>query len=62
MPNTIGPLVTALRQTAITGPGFRLLPNVNHDLFAGNASRGSELAPQVVAALDTWAQPYATHS
>jgi hypothetical protein len=60
MPNTIGPLVTAVRQAETTGPGFRLLPNVNHDLFAGNATSGSELAPPVLAALDTWARPYAT--
>jgi uncharacterized protein len=61
-PNTIGPLVSALRHAATTGPGFRLLPNVDHDLFAGQASTGSTLAPPVVAALDAWAQPYATHS
>lgn len=62
MPHTIGPLITALRRAGSTGPGFRLLHNVNHDLFAGNATTGSKLAPQVVAALDIWAQPYASHS
>ena len=58
--NTIGPLITALRQAGTTGPGFRLLPNVNHDLFAGDATTGSGLAPLVVATLDAWTQPYAT--
>jgi pimeloyl-ACP methyl ester carboxylesterase len=58
LPPTTGPLVTALRQAGTTGPGFRLLPNVNHDLFAGDATSGARLDPQVIAALATWTKPY----
>lgn len=60
LPSTIGPLVTALHQAGTTGPGFRRLTNVNHDLFAGTSTTGSSLDPQVTAALATWAQPYAS--
>jgi hypothetical protein len=60
LPSTIGPLVTALHQAGTTGPGFRRLADVNHDLFAGTATTGSSLDPQVTAALAAWAQPYAS--
>ena len=62
LPPTTAPLVAALRQARITGPGFRLLPNVNHDLFAGDATSGSSLDPQVIAALANWAKPYVSPS
>ena len=62
LPTTTAPLVAALRQARITGPGFRLLPNVNHDLFAGDATSGSSLDPQVIAALANWAKPYVSPS
>jgi alpha-beta hydrolase superfamily lysophospholipase len=58
-PSTIGPLVNALKQAGTTGPGLVSLHNVDHDLFAAPNTTGSSLDPQVVSALDGWAQPYA---
>ena len=58
-PSTITPLVHALAVAGTTGPGLRLLSGVNHLLHPpGTPNDDQVLAPSVVAALQTWAQPY----
>lgn len=58
---TIGPLVSALSQAGTTGPGLQKLPGVNHDLhLPGIGDNDPVLAPSVIAAIKSWAQPYSS--
>jgi hypothetical protein len=59
-PNTIGPLATALSHSGATGPGLRLLPDVDHFLHLPGMQTGDAvLAPPLIAALQAWVKPYA---
>ncbi len=60
-PSTIGPLVDALATAGTTGPGLTSLPGLDHDLNpAGTQPNGAPLDPSFLAALNGWAQPYAS--
>jgi hypothetical protein len=59
--STINPLATALTGAGTTGPGLKLLTGVNHLLHTpGTQDNDPVLAPSVVAAIEAWAQPFAT--
>lgn len=60
-PNTIAPLITALQGAGITGPGLVTLSGLDHDLHtSGMSVNDQQLAPSAVAAIQSWAQPYAS--
>jgi alpha-beta hydrolase superfamily lysophospholipase len=57
---TISPLAQALTSAGTTGPGLKVLTGINHYLHPANTPDNDPvLAPAAVAALKTWAQPYA---
>lgn len=59
--STISPLANALSGAETTGPGLKVLTGINHDLHTqGTPDNDAVLAPSVVAAIEAWAQPYAT--
>jgi uncharacterized protein len=59
--STISPLTSALTSAGTGGPGLSVLTGINHDLHApGTPANEAVLAPSVVAAIEAWAQPYAT--
>jgi pimeloyl-ACP methyl ester carboxylesterase len=59
--STIKPLASALAAAGISGPGLRVLNGVNHLLhLPGVGENAQVLAPSAVAALQAWAQPYAS--
>ena len=58
-PSTITPLLRALAAAGTTGPGLRTLSGVNHLLHPPGAANDDQvLAPSVVTALRSWAEPY----
>jgi uncharacterized protein len=58
---TIKPLLSALAAAGATGPGLRVLAGVNHLLhLPGIPANDQILAPSAIAALQAWAQPYAS--
>jgi len=58
--STISPLASALQGAGTTGPGLKVLTGVNHLLHtSGMGNNDAVLAGSVVAALETWAQPFA---
>jgi len=58
--STISPLASALQGAGTTGPGLKVLTGVNHLLHtSGMGNNDAALAGSVVAALETWAQPFA---
>jgi len=58
---TIQPLVDALHQVGITGPGLVTLDRVDHDLHPpGSGANDQVLAPAFISALQDWARPYAS--
>jgi len=58
--STISPLASALQGAGTTGPGLKVLTGVNHLLHtSGTGNNDAVLAGSVVAALETWAQPFA---
>lgn len=58
-PSTITPLLHALAVAGATGPGLRTLSGVNHLLHPPGAANDDQvLAPSVVAALQSWAEPF----
>ena len=60
-PSTITPLVRALAAAGATGPGLRTLNGVNHLLHPPGAANDDQvLAPSVVTALQSWAQPFSS--
>jgi len=61
--SAVGPLAAALASTGTTGPGLRVLAEVDHFLhLPGITLNDPVLAPAVVAAVQEWAQPYARQS
>ena len=58
--STIKSLASALAAAGATGPGLRVLENVNHLLHPSGVSGNTQvLAPSAVAVLRNWAQPFA---
>jgi alpha-beta hydrolase superfamily lysophospholipase len=58
-PSTIGPLVTALKAAGSTGPGLRLLPDIDHLLHpSGTPVNDAILASPLTSALQAWSRPY----
>jgi uncharacterized protein len=58
---TIQPLVDALHQAGISGPGLVTLDSVDHDLHPpGSGANDQVLAPAFISALQDWARPYAS--
>lgn len=56
---TIPPVAHGLARAGTTGPGLRVLPNIDHELHtAGTPPNTQTLAPAVVAALNSFAQPW----
>lgn len=57
---TIAPLVQTLRSAGATGLGLRTFQGTDHDMhLATQPQNDAVLAPQVVTAIQQWAQPYA---
>lgn len=57
---TVAPLVQTLRSAGATGLGLRTIPGTDHDMHLSTQPQNDAvLAPQVVAAIQQWAQPYA---
>jgi uncharacterized protein len=55
------PLAAALAGAGTTGPGLRVLPDVDHFLhLPGTALNDPVLAPAALTALHDWARPYAS--
>jgi hypothetical protein len=60
-PATIGPLVQALTSAGITGPGLRLLQGTDHFMhLPSQPDTRPVLAPAAVAAIEEWAQAFAS--
>ena len=58
---TTPPLISALYAAHTTGPGFVLLPGLDHELHpAGDPVNDQILAPAAIDALTAFAQPFAT--
>lgn len=59
-PNTIGPLVGALRAAGTTGPGLRLIQGTDHYMhLASQPDTQPVLAAPIVAAIRQWSLPFA---
>jgi len=59
--STIGPLATAAQEAGATGPGLVVLQGTDHLLhLPGQSQNDPTIAPAAVAAIEEWAQPYAT--
>jgi hypothetical protein len=59
-PNTIGPLVQALKNAGTTGPGLKLLQGTNHFMhLPDQPDTRPVLAPAAISAIQQWAQPFA---
>ncbi|HEU5333640.1 MAG TPA: alpha/beta hydrolase [Actinocrinis sp.] len=60
-PSTMTPLITALQRAGIAGPGLVTLSGLDHDLHTSDMSvNDQQFAPSAVAAIQDWAQPYAS--
>lgn len=58
-PSSTGPLVSALRRAHVSGPGYRLIKGIDHDLhLADRPDLAQVLAPAVVDAIDSWAKEF----
>ena len=56
-------LAVVLAGVGITGPGFQVLPGIDHFLHEAGTPRDEPvLAPAAVAALTEWARPYAAYA
>jgi hypothetical protein len=57
---TIHPLIQALTTAGVAGPGLRLVPGTDHDMhLADQPDNQPVLAPDIIAAIQQWAAPYA---
>jgi uncharacterized protein len=59
-PNTIGPLVHALKTAGTTGPGLQLIQGTDHYMhLASQPDTQAVLAAPIIAAIRQWARPFA---
>lgn len=59
-PGTIHPLTQALTTAGVAGPGLRVLQGTDHDMhLADQPDNDPVLAPDIIAAIQQWAAPYA---